>query len=100
MNDTANFNGATVSAPFIGYAGAAPIENGATFKLAAPAPMLPVADPCTEIAGCSYLAEQPALDEPMHFIQRQRIHWCARVGLLQFPQPEWRERNDERRRTS
>jgi hypothetical protein len=56
INDTANFNGATISAPFIGYAGASPNENGATFKVATPAPMLPVADPCGEISGCSYLA--------------------------------------------
>ncbi len=59
MNDTANFNGATIAAPFIGYAGPAPNENGATFNGAAPAPMLPVADPCPEIAGCSYLANDP-----------------------------------------
>ncbi len=64
MNDTGNFNGATISAPFIGYAGAVPDVNGATFKLAAPAPMLPVADPCTEIAGCSYLASNPQSTSP------------------------------------
>ena len=55
INDTANFNGATITAPSIGYAGAAPNENGANFKLATPAPMLPVADPCGEVSGCSYL---------------------------------------------
>lgn len=64
MNDTANFNGATISAPFIGFAGASPDENGATFKVAAPAPMLPVADPCPEIAGCSYLANNPPSTSP------------------------------------
>jgi Putative Flp pilus-assembly TadE/G-like len=56
MNDTANFNGATMDALSIGYAGAAPNENGATFGLAQPMKMLPVADPCPEIAGCAYIA--------------------------------------------
>ena len=59
INDTANFNGSTVKAPFIGYAGNAPNENGATFPLASPAPMLPVADPCQEIPGCAYLTANP-----------------------------------------
>jgi Putative Flp pilus-assembly TadE/G-like len=56
INDTANFNGATMDALSIGYAGAAPNENGATFKLAQPTPMLAVANPCPEIAGCAYIA--------------------------------------------
>lgn len=56
INDTVNFNGATVKSPFIGYAGPAPNENGTTFQQATPAPMLPIADPCPGIAGCSYLA--------------------------------------------
>jgi len=59
INNTANFNGATIKAPFIGYGGNAPNENGANFPLASPAPMLPVADPCPEIPGCSYLAANP-----------------------------------------
>jgi Putative Flp pilus-assembly TadE/G-like len=59
INDTANFNGATIDALSIGYAGAAPNENGATFKGALPEPMLPVADPCPEINGCAYLAANP-----------------------------------------
>lgn len=59
INDTANFSGASVSASSIGYAGGAPNEGGATFSEAAPAPMLPVADPCPEIAGCAYLAANP-----------------------------------------
>jgi Flp pilus assembly protein TadG len=56
INGTANFNGSNISAPNIGYAGSKPNENGATFSKASPAPMLPVADPCPEIAGCAYLA--------------------------------------------
>jgi hypothetical protein len=59
MNDTANFNGATMDALSIGYAGAAPNENGATFSLAQPTKMLPVADPCPEIAGCAYITNNP-----------------------------------------
>ncbi len=59
INDTVNFNGSTVKSPFIGYAGPAPNENGSTFTLATPAPMLPVADPCPGIAGCSYIANNP-----------------------------------------
>lgn len=59
INDTANFNGATIDALGIGYAGAAPNENGANFTLGSPTPMLPVADPCEEITGCAYLAANP-----------------------------------------
>jgi hypothetical protein len=59
INATANFNGATIYSPHIGYAGATPNENGSSFTLASPAPMLPVADPCSEIAGCNYLTSNP-----------------------------------------
>ena len=59
INDTANFNGATIDMQGIGYAGAAPNENGASFTGAVPEPMLPVADPCQEITGCAYLAGNP-----------------------------------------
>jgi Putative Flp pilus-assembly TadE/G-like len=59
INDTANFNGATIGVQSIGYAGVTPNENGANFTMATPAPMLPVADPCQEITGCAYLAANP-----------------------------------------
>jgi hypothetical protein len=59
INDTANFNGATIDSVNIGYAGAPPNLNGATFTEAAPAQMLPIADPCPEITGCAYLAANP-----------------------------------------
>ncbi len=55
INNTANFSNATVTAPSIGYAGATPTETGATFSKATPSKMLPVADPCPEIAGCAWL---------------------------------------------
>ena len=56
MNDTANFNGATITAPHIGYAGGSPNTNGASFPMASPSPINPVADPCPEIPGCAALA--------------------------------------------
>lgn len=59
INGTANFNGAKVAAERIGYAGSTPNTNGATFSQASPTAMLPVADPCPEIAGCAYLASNP-----------------------------------------
>ncbi len=59
INDTANFNGVNITAGYIGYAGGAPNENGAKFNEATPSPMLPVADPCPEIAGCAYLTANP-----------------------------------------
>ena len=60
INDTATFNGdPKFDAESIGFAGGAPIENGTTFTAATPAPMLKVADPCPEIAGCAYLAANP-----------------------------------------
>jgi hypothetical protein len=59
INDTATFDGGTVNFKYIGYAGATPTENGTKFTTAVPAPMLPVADPCPEIAGCAYLAANP-----------------------------------------
>ncbi len=59
INDTANFNGSTVNAAEIGYAGGAPNENGSTFTEATPQPILPIADPCPTIPGCAYLAANP-----------------------------------------
>ncbi len=56
MNGTANFNGATITAAHIGYAGSTPNENGASFPAASPVQIPPVADPCPEILGCAALA--------------------------------------------
>jgi len=64
INDTANFSSATVDVASIGYAGPAPSENGATFTAGVPQPMMPVADPCPEIAGCAYLAANPPPTQP------------------------------------
>ncbi len=59
INGTANFNGAKVTAESIGYAGSTPNTNGATFGQASPMAMLPIADPCPEIAGCAYMTAHP-----------------------------------------
>ena len=59
INDTALFNGSSFDAGSIGYGGGTPTENGTTFSAATPAPMLKVADPCPEIAGCAYIAANP-----------------------------------------
>jgi len=59
INYTGNFNGATVNALSIGYAGPLPNENGANFTEATPAPMLAAADPCLDIPGCAYLTNNP-----------------------------------------
>ncbi len=60
INDTASFTGDNpFEAAYIGYAGAAPTETGATFTEATPAPMPPVSDPCPEILGCAYLTANP-----------------------------------------
>jgi Putative Flp pilus-assembly TadE/G-like len=54
-NGTYSFAGATVSAGQIGYAGSTPSSAGTSFTNATPAPSLPFADPCLQIAGCTYL---------------------------------------------
>jgi hypothetical protein len=59
INYTADFNGGTITAPFIGYAGGTPNWGGTVFPQASPVPMLQVADPCPEIPGCAYLAANP-----------------------------------------
>ena len=62
INGTANMNNAEVDAAAIGYAGTAPSESGSNFPVARPTPMLPVADPCPEIAGCASLkANAPSI---------------------------------------
>jgi hypothetical protein len=59
INFSADFNGGTITSPFIGYAGGNPNWGGTSFPEASPMPMLPVADPCTEITGCAYLTANP-----------------------------------------
>jgi hypothetical protein len=59
INDTASFSGSTITAKGIGYAGGAPSVMGTIFTEASPSPMLAVADPCSEIPGCAYLAANP-----------------------------------------
>jgi hypothetical protein len=51
-------NGGTVNVGSFGYAGTLQ-DNSTSFTKASPSKMLPVADPCAEIAGCAYLAANP-----------------------------------------
>ncbi len=59
INYTADFNSGSITSPSIGYAGGSPNYGSMTFPMAAPAPMLSVADPCSEIPGCAYLTSNP-----------------------------------------
>src|SRR5579863_627127 len=59
INYSADFNGGTITAPAIGYVSPAPNYGNPTFTMATPAPMLPVADPCSQIPGCAYLTANP-----------------------------------------
>ena len=59
INDTANMSNSTINVASIAYAGATPNISGASFPEATPAPSLPSADPCPEIAGCAYLKNNP-----------------------------------------
>jgi Flp pilus assembly protein TadG len=64
INGTANFHSSTVDAAMIGEANYAGSNNGGTFTGAAPAAMLPVADPCPEIPGCAAIANNPPSTSP------------------------------------
>lgn len=59
MNGSPTFHGGTIDFSSIGYAGSSITETGTKWVEASPAPMLPMADPCQEIAGCRYLADNP-----------------------------------------
>lgn len=59
LNGTANFNGSTVDTRGIGEGNYGGSNNGGTFADATPAPVLPEADPCSEISGCAYLTANP-----------------------------------------
>lgn len=64
LNGSANFNSATVDAQYIGEANYTGSNNGGSFTGSSPKKMLPVADPCPEIAGCAYLAANPPSTSP------------------------------------
>jgi hypothetical protein len=64
INGSANFNGATVNAASIGEVDYSGSNNGGSFSSASPTKMLPVADPCPEIAGCAALASSPPSTSP------------------------------------
>jgi hypothetical protein len=58
MNGSPTFSGGDIDFSFIGYAGSDTV-HGTKFEEASPEPMLSVADPCPEITGCNYLANNP-----------------------------------------
>jgi len=58
-NGTITCGSNTINVAAIGYAGSPPSCTNAKFPSATPAPQVPVANPCPEIAGCNYLANNP-----------------------------------------
>lgn len=64
MDGSANLHGATVDAAAIGEANYAGSNNGGTFSGASPTQILPVADPCPEIAACASLTNNPPPTSP------------------------------------
>lgn len=84
INDTVNFNGSTVTSPFIGYAGPAPIENATNFTLATPAPMLPIADPCPSIAGCAAIAASPPPSSSCSSFNGNAYHGAVAAGCYSY----------------
>lgn len=64
VNGTANFNGSTIDAGSVGEGNYSGSNNGGTFSSATPAPMVPVADPCPEIAPCEALTTSPPSTSP------------------------------------
>lgn len=59
LNGSGNFNGGTVDARSIGEGNYSGSNNNGTFPDATPMPQMPLADPCSEIAGCAYLTNNP-----------------------------------------
>lgn len=58
INGSPTFDGGEIDFANIGYAGSL-TTHGTKWDDAQPTPMLPVADPCPEIAGCRYLTANP-----------------------------------------
>jgi len=56
MNGSPDFDGGDIDFSNIGYAGSV-TEHGTKFDEASPMPMPLIADPCAEITGCHYLAQ-------------------------------------------
>jgi hypothetical protein len=83
INYSADFNGGTITAPFIGYAGGKPNYGGTVFPQASPVPMLPIADPCTEISGCSYLASNPPPQTNCQTLNENGISMTINPGCYQ-----------------
>jgi hypothetical protein len=56
---SSNLSTSSIDAQAISYGGAAPNISGATFAEATPAPAPLIRDPCPNIPGCAYLANNP-----------------------------------------
>lgn len=61
-NGSSKYTGGTITAASVGYAGSITVNN-TTFVQASPAPSIPAADPCAQIAGCAYLTDNPPSTE-------------------------------------
>jgi hypothetical protein len=83
INYTADFNGGTITAPFIGYAGGNPNWGGTIFPQASPVPMLPVADPCPQIAGCAYIAANPPAATNCQTVNENGVSMTLNAGCYQ-----------------
>lgn len=59
INGSPTFDGGDIDFSYIGYAGGSDTVHGTKWEDASPTSMLRVADPCAEISGCAYLANNP-----------------------------------------
>jgi hypothetical protein len=83
INYSADFNGGTITSPFIGYAGGTPNYGGTTFTEASPVPMLQVTDPCPEIPGCTYLTDNPPAESGCQTVNENGIPTNLKPGCYQ-----------------
>ncbi|MBV8748578.1 MAG: hypothetical protein JO103_02565 [Candidatus Eremiobacteraeota bacterium] len=65
-NGTIHMNAGTITAAEIGAVGGV-TANAATFNEAQPSTIVPVTDPCPQIAGCAYLTAHPPSTSPCSF---------------------------------
>ena len=65
-NGGITMNGSTVTAAEVGTVGGVTV-NASTFPEAQPTTVVPVTDPCPQIAGCAYLAAHPPATSPCSF---------------------------------
>jgi len=63
INGSVTSSGSSFDTDYFGYSGSL-TQSGDTFTGASPAPMLPVANPCTDISGCNDLTNNPPATSP------------------------------------